>query len=169
MLRSFLVLGFSTLMLAGPALAGSMPVLPHLPPLPTDYESQGAAGPYAGILSGFVNGSDTGLALAVVVGNTFAAADLLLGIEAMGTATTSGEATVEGSLRAGVPLADTINAFGNVGLGYSFDTDAFVSLGMSLEADVGEGWLIRADYRYSHDLSGDGGSHKLLAGLLHTF
>ena len=148
------------------AIAGPMPVLPELPPLPTHYQGHSGAGFYAGVLTSYADGSKTGLGAGLVVVNTFAAADLLLGVEAMGFVASHGEVTIEGGLRAGIPLTDTINFFGSAGLGYSFDTDAFVSVGASLEADVGSGWIVRADYRYNHDLSGDAGTHKVLAGLL---
>ncbi|MGV8921668.1 MAG: hypothetical protein ACOH2R_28530 [Pseudomonas sp.] len=151
------------------AFADPMPVLPDLPPLPTNYQSQGTSGLYAGILTGFARGPQAGLGLALVVGNTFEAADLLLGVEAIGYAATHGEVTVEGSLRAGIPLTDVVTVFGATGLGYSFDTAAFVSVGASLEADLGGDWLVRADYRYNHDLSGDAGTHKVLMGLMHGF
>lgn len=151
------------------AIAGSMPALPELPPLPTDYVSQGAGGVYAGILAGYAHGPNTSLAIGLVVGNTVSAADLLLGVEGMAFASSQGEVTVEGSLRAGLSLSDTISIFGNAGVGYSFDTDAFVSIGASLEADMGSGWIVRGDYRYNLDLSGDLGTHKVLMGLVHKF
>jgi len=66
-------------------------------------------------------------------------------------------------------LTDAISFFGNAGLGYSFDTDAFVSIGASLQADIGSGWIVRADYRYNHDISGNDGTHKVLMGLLREF
>ncbi|HEV7276540.1 MAG TPA: hypothetical protein VGN80_09660 [Devosiaceae bacterium] len=162
---------FSCLSLAfvAMAIAGPMPALPELPPLPTHYKSQGESGRYAGILSGYGDGTETGLGIALVVGNTFAEADLLLGLEAMAFAASHGEVTLEGSLRTGLGLTDTISVFGIAGLGYSFDAEAFVSVGGSLEADVGSGWLVRADYRYNHDLNGDMDTHKVLAGLLHSF
>ena len=166
MLRLFRSLSCFSLALTGGALAGPMPVLPDLPPLPTHYESQGEGGFYAGILSGYSAGPENGLAVAVVVGNTFAAADLLLGVETLATAASHGEVTLEGALRAGFGLTDTISVFGNAGLGYSFDTNAFVSVGTSLEADIMDGWLFRADYRYNQDLSGDTGTHKVMMGLL---
>ena len=150
------------------AWAGPMPILPELPPLPTDYQSEGG-GIYVGVLAGYTDDTETGLRIDLVVGHTFAAADLLLGIEALGLAASHGEVTAEASLRAGIPLTDTLSVFGNAGLGYSFDTDAFVSVGASVEADVGDGWMFRADYRYNHDLSGQAGTHKVLAGLLHGF
>ncbi|MET3901451.1 opacity protein-like surface antigen, partial [Devosia sp. UYZn731] len=161
-----LVLSISSLLLAsiGTASAGSMPTLPNLPPLPTNYVTQGQGGPYAGILSGYSFSANDGLAIALVVGNTFSAADLLLGVEAVAFAASRGEVTLEGDLRAGFGLTDTISVFGTAGLGYSFDTDAFVSVGASLEADVGDGWLVRVDYRYNHDLSGDAGTHKVMTG-----
>ena len=169
MLRLVLPLSCFSLVLTGAALAGPMPVLPPFPPLPTDYVSQGEGGAYVGVLGGYADGADAGPGAALVVGHTFAAADLILGAEAMVFAASHGEVTLEGSLRAGVGLTDAVTVFGNVGLGYSFDTDAFVAVGASLEADIGEGWLVRADYRYNHDLSGDAGTHKVLAGLLHRF
>jgi opacity protein-like surface antigen len=158
-----------SLAFVGAAVAGPMPTLPELPPLPIHYESQGHGGPYAGILSGYADGAETGLGIALVVGNTFAAADLLLGVEATAFAASHGEVALEGSIRAGLSLTDTISVFGNAGLGHSFDTDAFVSVGASLEADVGNGWLVRADYRYNHDLNGGIDTHRVLTGLLHSF
>jgi hypothetical protein len=169
MLRLSVSLSCLSLVFTGSALAGPMPPLPDLPPLPTHYESQGEGGPYVGLLSGYSAGTQDGLGIALVVGNTFAAADLLLGFEAFAFAASHGEVTLEGNMRAGFALTDTIVLFGNAGVGYSFDTDAFISVGSSLEADVGGGWLWRADYRYNHDLSGDPGTHKVLAGLLHSF
>jgi opacity protein-like surface antigen len=169
MLRFTVSLSCLSLALVGSAFAGPMPPLPDLPPLPTQFESQGEGGRYAGILSGYAAGIDDGLGIALVLGNTFVAADLLLGIEAMAFAASHGEVSIEGGLRAGHGLTDTISIFGTAGLGYSFDTDAFFSIGANLEAEVGSGWLLRADYRYNHDLSGDTGSHKVLAGLLHRF
>ena len=159
----------ATVFLPAVAMADPMPVLPDLPPLPTHYQSQGATGFYAGILAGYVDGSGRGLGLGVVAGNTFSAADLLLGVEAIGLAASYGEVTIEGSLRAGASLTEIINLFAHAGLGYSFDTGAFISVGANLEADVGNGWLMRADYRYNHDLTGDLGSHRILTGLLRTF
>lgn len=159
----------ATMFLPAVAMADPMPVLPDLPPLPTHYQSQGGNGFYAGILAGYVDGSGTGLGLGVVAGNTFSAADLLLGVEAIGLATSYGEVTIEGNLRAGVSLTEVINLFATAGLGYSFDTDAFISVGASMEADVGNGWLMRADYQYNHDLTGDLGGHRVLTGLLRIF
>jgi len=120
-------------------------------------------------MAGYASGPQTGLGLALVVGNTVEAADLLLGVEGMAYASTHGEITVEGSLRAGIPLTDAVSVFGVAGLGYSFDTDAFVSLGASLQVEMDAGWLVRTDYRYNHDLSGDAGTHKVLVGLLRGF
>ncbi|MGV8832994.1 MAG: outer membrane protein [Devosia sp.] len=151
----------------GLAMAGPMPVLPELPPLPTHY--QGSHDFYAGILTGYIGGSTAGLGAGLVVGNTFQASDLLLGIEAMGFADTRGEISIEASARVGVPLTDTIDVFGNAGLGYSFDTAAYVSIGASLEAEMGDGWIVRVDYRYNHYLSGDPETHKVLMGLLRGF
>lgn len=169
MLRLSVSLSCLSLALTASTLAGPMPVLPDLPPLPTHYESQGAGGPYAGLLAGYGGGAESGADVALVLGNTFSAADLLLGVEALATAASHGEVTLEGGFRAGAGLTETISVFGGAGLGYSFDTGAFVSIGTSLEADVGGGWLFRADYRYNHDLSGDTGTHKVLAGLLYSF
>ena len=169
MLRLSVSLSCFSLALTASALAGPMPVLPDLPPLPTHYESQGAGGAYAGLLAGYSAGAETGLEFTAVVGNTFAAADLLLGIEGLASAATHGEITLEGGLRAGFAVTDTISVFGAGGIGYSFDTQTFVALGGSLEAAVGDGWLVRADYRYNHDLSGETGKHRVLAGLLRSF
>jgi hypothetical protein len=169
MLRLSVSLSCLSLVFTGSALAGPMPPLPELPPLPTHYESQGEGGGYAGLLSGYSAGAEDGLGIALVVGNTFAAADLLLGFEALAFAASHGEVTLEGDIRAGFALTDAFLVFGNAGVGYSFDTDTFVSIGTSVEADVGNGWIWRADYRYNHDLSGDKGTHKVLAGLLHNF
>ena len=169
MLRFALSSSCLSLAFVGVAVAGPMPTLPELPPLPIHYESEGGGGRYAGILSGYADGAETGLGIALVVGNTFAAADLLLGVEAMAFAASHGEVSLEGSIRAGFGLTDTISVFGVAGLGYSFKTEAFASVGASLEADVGSGWVVRADYRYNHDLNGDIDTHKVLAGLLHSF
>ena len=56
-----------SLAFVGAAAAGPMPNLPELPPLPIHYESQGHGGPYAGILSGYADGVETGLGIALVV------------------------------------------------------------------------------------------------------
>lgn len=173
MLRSASCLFLLTFATTGSVVAGPMPVLPDLPPLPTHYESQSDSqidgGIYAGILSGFANGNEDGVGIAAVVGNTFVAADLLLGTEVLASAWSNGDVVLEGNLRAGAALTDTIALFGTAGLGYSFDTDALVSVGASLEAEISSGWVVRADYRYNHDLSADAGSHKVLAGLLRRF
>ena len=158
-----------SLAFVGAAVAGTMPTLPELPPLPIHYESQGDVGRYAGILSGYADGAETGLGIALVVGSTFAAADLLLGFEGMAFAASHGEVTLEGRMRAGFSLTDTISVFGIAGLGHSYETDAFVTVGASLEADVGDGWLVRADYQYNHDLNGGIDTHRVLTGLLHSF
>jgi hypothetical protein len=151
------------------ALAGPMPALPDLPPLPTTYAGDHNEGFYAGVLTGYATGSAAGLAGTLVVGHRFAAADLLLGVEGLGTATTYGDLRGEISLRAGIPLADTINWFGHVGLGISSETDAFVSAGVSLEADLGDGWLFRGDYRFNHDIDGEPDTHLAMTGLLRSF
>ena len=169
MLRLPVSLSCLSLMVAGSALAGPMPPLPDLPPLPTHYQSQGEGGPYAGVLAGYGAGAGNGLDIALVVGNSFAAADLILGVEALASAATHGDVTLEAGMRAGFGLTDTIRVFGNAGIGFSLDTDAFVSVGTSLQADIGDGWLFRADYRYNHDLSGDPGTHRVLGGLLRSF
>lgn len=151
------------------AFAGPMPKLPDLPPLPTTYVGEDFSGFYAGILTGYSNSLDSGIAGALVFGNTFTADELLLGVEGIGTATTFGDFRGEISLRAGLPITDSLNFFGHAGLGYSSRTDAFVSVGSSLEADFGDGWRWRADYRFNRDLSNEQASHTALTGLLRSF
>ncbi|KKB78174.1 hypothetical protein VW35_10910 [Devosia soli] len=169
MLRFAVSLACLTLSSVGAAFAGPMPALPDLPPLPSDYAPQGQGGFYAGILTGYVHGAEDGLGLSAVIGNTYPAADLLFGLEAQVLAATSGDLALEGLFRGGYALTDTLSVFAVAGAGYSIKTGTFLSVGASLDADVGGGWLFRADYRYSHDLDGGPAGHKAMAGLLHTF
>lgn len=165
MLRFVLPFSFTSLALISASLAGPMPILPDLPPLPTTYAAQPDGGPYAGFLTGYAGKSDAGLGIAVFAGNKFQTSDLVLALEGVAFASATGEVTVEADLRAGLDVSDSVAVFGLVGLGYSFDTDAFTAIGASLEADVSKEWSLRADYRYNHDLNGDDGTHKVLAGL----
>ena len=151
------------------AFAEPMPALPELPPLPTEYRSEGTGGFYAGIFGGTAFGEEMEVGVGVVAGNAIEAADLLLGVEVLAFAASSAELSVEGDVRVGVPVTPSVSLFGFAGLGYSSETEAFASLGVSLEADVGAQWLVRADYRYSLDLSGEDGSHKVLLGLVRGF
>ena len=186
MLRIALITSVLALGAATAATAGPMPSLPELPSLPTHHEVESEqevresatavyddpaspSGIYAGVLTGYSAGSDHGLGLAVIVGNTVAAADLLLGFEALGFIASSGESSIEGSARLGLPVTDAAGLFAHTGLGHSFDTGAFASVGVSFEAEIGSGWVARADYRYNHDLNGDASTHKVLAGLLYKF
>jgi hypothetical protein len=172
---------------AAPTQAGSMPALPELPPLPASYkdvdqwdytESHSSTpvaidpfslGAYAGVLAGYSGNAQDGLAIGIIAGHRFLAADLAIGLEGLGFVSTGGELTAEASVRAGIQLAQTFAVFGHAGLGYSSDTEAFASMGTSLEVDVGSGWVARADYRFNHDLSGEVDTHKVLAGLLFAF
>ena len=158
-----------------PALAGPMPELPELPPLPTDYEpisdyglGTGLRGSYAGILAGGSWTPDLHGGIGVVVGHNFGD-QFLFGIEAMALGATSGEVSIEAVGRAGVELGDGIGAFGSLGLGTSSHAGPFVTTGFSVEAAIGEGWDVRGQYRYAHDLSGDPHGHSLLAGVVTRF
>lgn len=155
----------------GAAMAGPMPVLPDLPPLPTDYENIGGGGVYAGVLAGYSTGEDRedGLEAAIVLGNTVQAADLLLGGEVMASANLHGDGSVEAALRVGVPVSDSVSVFGNLGVGYDFERDGFAVFGVSAEADIGGDWLLRADYRLNLDLSGEAANHRILTGLVKRF
>ncbi len=155
----------------GAALAGPMPVLPDMPPLPEGASSLDAGGFYAGVLAGWGSGAaiEDGLEAGIVVGNTVPAADLLLGAEAMLSANVHGGGAIEAAFRLGLPVADSFAVFGSMGLGYDFDRDAFATLGLGVEADVGSDWLVRADYRANIDLSGEAISHRVLSGLVKRF
>lgn len=147
-----------------------MPVLPELPPLPTNYDSVGDGGSYAGLLTGFaLDALQDGPSAAIVVGHTMAAADLLLGVEVMASVDTHGGAAVEVDARIGATATDTIAVFGNAGVGYDVDDDSYVVLGVSAEAEVGNGWTVRADYRVNLDLSDQPVSHRILTGLVRRF
>lgn len=157
------------------ALAGPMPELPELPPLPTDYEpvsdfdlGTDLRGSYAGVVVG--GHWDPGLhgSLGVVLGHNFGD-QLLYGIEAMALATTGGVVSVEAVARVGAELGDGVGLFGSLGLGTSAHTGPFVTTGATLEMAIGEGWDLRAQYRYAHDLSGDPHTHSLLAGVITRF
>ncbi len=152
-------------------LAGPMPILPDLPPLPTNYTAAAEGGFYAGLLAGPALGSgiEDGFEASIVVGNTMSAADLLLGLEAMASADFHGGGALEASLRLGFPLADSVTIYGAAGLGYDFDNDAFAVLAASAEAEIGNGWLVRADYRLNLDLSGEPATHRILSGLVKRF
>jgi hypothetical protein len=156
---------------ASMALAGPMPVLPDLPPLPEDASSMDAGGFYAGVLAGGAFGSDIddGLEAGIVLGNTVQAADLLLGAEVLASANTHGGGTIEGTLRLGAPAGDSFAVFGSAGLGYDFDRDAFAVVGLGAEADFGGDWLLRGEYRANIDLSGEAISHRVLSGLVKRF
>lgn len=153
------------------ALAGPMPVLPDLPPLPTQYQPVGQNGFYAGILIGPQVGSgiEDGLAAGIVIGNTMMAADLLLGAEVMASADMNDNGAVEASVRVGAPVSDSFAVFGSAGLGYDFDRDGFAVLGVAAEAEIGNGWAVRADYRLNLDFSGESASHRVLTGLVKRF
>lgn len=158
------------LALATPALAGPMPELPELPPLPTDYVGAGGhEGAYAGVLGGATLDGDTTAALGVVAGSTMMAADLLLGVEALGLLSTDGDASLEFGLRGGFELDPSVAVFGHAGLGYASDTGSFVSFGSSIDFAVFDTVTLRTQYRYAHDLSGDDGRHAVLAGALFRF
>ncbi|HEV7276335.1 MAG TPA: hypothetical protein VGN80_08610 [Devosiaceae bacterium] len=157
------------------ALAGSMPELPELPPLPTDYVpvsdydlGTGLGGSYAGIVVGGHWDPELHGALGVVLGHNFGD-QLLYGIEAMALATTAGMASAEAAARVGVEFSDGIGVFGSLGLGISSHTGPFVTTGAAVEMSIGQGWDLRAQYRYAHDLSGDPHAHLLLAGMITRF
>lgn len=165
------VLGFVTICVfssVSAALAGPMPVLPDLPPLPTNYDhaAAGDGGAYAGVLGGYnLSGHPS---FGIVLGNTVLASDLALAVE--GTALIGGDgASIDAGLRASVAVTDALDVGGYLGLGYSLATQAFVVLGagteLALNADLG----LRLDYRYQHDLSGQAPAHKVLAGLVTHF
>lgn len=166
-----LALLFLPLAGAPAALAGPMPVLPDLPPLPTEYDNVGQDGFYAGVLAGYHAGAamEDGLEAGVVLGNTVAAADLLLGGEILAFADIDGGGSVEAALRVGLPLTGEIGIFGNLGLGHDFDTDAFAAIGVSAEAEIGGGWLWRADYRLNIDLTDEPASHRVFTGIVKRF
>lgn len=151
-------------------LAGPMPALPDLPPLPAEYDNVGSGGFYAGVLAGYsaeANDQD-GLEAGLVLGNTVEAADLLLGGEVMISAGTGGGGGVEASMRLGLPL-DGAAVFGTLGLGHDWDSGAFAAIGASAEVEVGGGWLWRADYRLAVDLTDEAISHRVLTGLVMRF
>ena len=156
---------------AGVAFAGSMPVLPDLPPLPEGASSLGAGGFYAGVLVGGGVGGDVegGPEASIVLGNTMQAADLLLGAELMASADTHGGGAVEANLRLILPASDSFAVFGIAGLGYDFDQDGFGVLGLGAEVDIGNDWLVRADYRANLDFSGEAEKHRVLTGLVKRF
>jgi hypothetical protein len=70
MLRLILSASCLALVVTSTALAGPMPTLPELPPLPSEYETDGGTGFYIGVLSGYADGPETGLGLSLVVGCT---------------------------------------------------------------------------------------------------
>ncbi|HTN62370.1 MAG TPA: hypothetical protein VL147_12595 [Devosia sp.] len=152
------------------ALAGSMPQLPELPPLPTDYAAVAeSSGLYAGILSGPVMGQDLTGGLAVVVGNTFVASDLLIGLEIMGGATMDATASIEAVARLGIPLGEDVSVFANLGVGTHSDDGAFGSTGAAIEVSIGNGWILRGQYHFAHDFSSDQDRHAVMAGLVRYF
>ncbi len=83
--------------------------------------------------------------------------------------TFEGRATVEGVLRLGLPLNPDLNVFADLGLGYSSLSQAYTSIGTSADVALGQGWDLRAQYKYNYDLSGDPAHHTLLTGLLRHF
>lgn len=152
------------------ALAGSMPQLPELPPLPTDYAAVAESGGlYAGILSGPVMGQDLTGGLAVVVGNTFVASDLLIGLEIMGAATMDATTSIEATARLGIPLGEDVSVFANLGIGTHSDDGAFVSTGAAIEVSIGNGWILRGQYHFAHDYSSDPDRHAVMTGLVRYF
>jgi hypothetical protein len=156
---------------AGAALAGPMPVLPDLPPLPEVSGTIDSGGFYAGVLAGWGGGAaiEDGLEAGIVVGATMPAADLLIGAEALLSGNLHGGGAIEAGLRLGFPVGDSFALFSTAGLGYDFDRDAFAVLGFGAEADLGNDWLLRADYRANLDLSGEAISHRVLSGLVKRF
>ncbi|RZA10274.1 MAG: hypothetical protein EOP02_34800 [Proteobacteria bacterium] len=156
---------------AGAALAGPMPVLPDLPPLPTNYDQVGGGGFYAGLLTGLEVGSaiEHGAVAGVVVGNTMMAADLLLGAEVIALADMHGDGSLEAGLRLGIPINDSWALFGSAGLGFDWDRKAFAVVGLGTEIDIGNAWALRADYRLNLDLNGEPATHRLLTGLVKKF
>ncbi|WP_332690654.1 hypothetical protein [Devosia sp.] len=152
----------------GPVMAGPMPVLPDLPPLPTTYVSVGTDGLYAGILAGYSSNGPGGAALGIVVGNTVRASDLLIGVEGLALVS-NGDAEIEAGVRIGLPLTDALSVFGNAGLGHSTATGAFASIGISTDFLLTSDVALRLDYRYGHDLSGDPANHRILGGLVRAF
>lgn len=160
-----LVVGFGASVEAGP-----MPVLPELPPLPTDYVPVGQMdGLHAGIVGGVSVDSDAAGTIGIAVGATTMAADLLLGVEGLGLVTSEGMTSLEASVRAGVPFSDTVALFGQAGLGVDSEDGPFLGLGGSLDLAVSDTLTARVQYRYAHDLSGDPGRHAILSGLLFKF
>lgn len=160
-----LAVGLGTSVLAGP-----MPVLPDLPPLPADYVPVGQMdGIHAGIVGGVSVGSDAAGAIGLAVGATTMAADLLIGVEGLGLVTSEGDTSIEASVRVGVPLTDTAALFGQAGLGVDSEEGAFLGLGGSVDLAVLDNMTARVQYRYAHDLSGDPGRNAILSGLLFKF
>lgn len=153
---------------ASAAMAGSMPVLPDLPPLPTNYEKPAIEGAYVGILGGYSSSGPGGPALGVLVGNTMLASDLLIGIEGLALVS-RGDASLDAGLRAGVAVTDNLSAHGLLGVGYSSKTEAYGVAGVSAEFRLWADAAVRVDYRYQHDFSGDAATHKLLAGVIRNF
>ncbi|HEY0031762.1 MAG TPA: hypothetical protein VGB81_00700 [Devosia sp.] len=158
-------------LLAGPVLAGPMPALPDLPPLPSGYDNVGTSGWYAGLLGGFETGAgiEDGFEAAIVIGNMVVAADILLGVELMATADEHGGGALEASARVGAPVGGSLGVFASAGLGYDFDRDGFAVIGLGAEADLGNDWALRADYRLNIDLNDEPVSHRVLIGFVKRF
>ncbi|MFC0009110.1 hypothetical protein [Devosia nitrariae] len=169
-MRSFVLGMVVVLGLGATAYAGPMPVLPELPPLPTDYVAVGQMdGFHAGIVGVVSVNSDAAGTIGLAVGATTMAADLLLGVEGLGLVTSDGTTSLEASVRIGVALSDTVAIFGQTGLGLDSEEGSFLGLGGSLDAAVSDTLTARVQYRYAHDLSGDPGRHAILSGLLFKF
>jgi opacity protein-like surface antigen len=152
------------------AQAGPMPVLPELPPLPTDYASAGFHnGSYVGVVGGIVEGQGVPAAVGLLAGTTFLSGDEVnFGLEALALMQGSG-LSVDLAARVGVPLGDQLALFGHAGLGLKVEDGLFATLGGGLEYAATETLTWRAQYRYEHDLSGDASGHGVLFGALIGF
>ena len=159
-----------TLVSCMPAIAGSMPPLPELPPLPTDFVAAGGQeGTYAGILAGGAVTTATDLAVAAVFGTTTSIDDLLVGAEALTLVDASGAASLNLDLRAGFELDHGAAIFAHAGLGYATTTASFLNLGASIDFAMSDNTTFRAQYQHAHDLSGDPTRHSVLTGVLFRF
>lgn len=151
-----------------PALAGPMPALPDLPPLPTTYASSYTSGFYAGVLAGYSSAGPGAAALGVVIGNTFYASDLLIGAEGL-VIVSKGDVSLDASVRAGFSITSDLSVHGSLGFGHSTATQGFAAAGLSAEFLLSADSALRFDYRYQHDFSGDPATHKILGGLVRRF
>ena len=149
--------------------AGPMPVLPDLPPLPTDYApvSEGG-GFYAGVLAGTTFDPQSGH-LAALTGYKLRDDALILGVEGLVGAEASGGVTVDVGLRGGFLLDDGVELAVHASAGIHNSRGVFASFGPSIQIDLGASYAARAMLRHHIDLDTGTSRDAVLLGVVFEF